>query len=166
MALSSLVSSAFLFGYDFDKPKNTISSVTVLILSHYSLFCLPSHIIGISCVDIQYIVTIHTVKQEWAAPRAVSICLDTEVTMGCQMNRQFHLCWLVWAGASCTHRLYRCQHSSLSHLISGRYDENGHCLMSNLNTSNNIRFTFTIKIIVCLSFSHNFIFVASPQTLY
>ena len=63
--------------------------------------------------------------------------------IGCQMNRQFHLCQPLWAGASCTHRLHQCRHSSLSRLISGRYDENGHCLMSNLNTSNSITFTFS-----------------------
>ena len=139
MALSSLVPSAFLFGYDFVKPKSTTISLTILILSQSSLFCLPSHIIGISCVDIQYIVKIHTVKQKWAAPRAVSICLDTEVTMGCRVNRQSHLCQRVPGGGK-LYRLDQCRHSSLSHLISGRYDENGHCLMSNLNISKSPKF--------------------------
>ena len=61
MALSSLVLVSFLLGCDIVKPQNIISSVTVLMLSHFSLFCLPSHIIGISCVDIPYIVKIYTV---------------------------------------------------------------------------------------------------------
>ena len=89
------------------------------------------------------------VKQKWTAPRAVSICLDTEVTMGCRVNRQSHLCQPVPGGGK-LYRLGQCRHSSLSHLISGRYDENGHCLMSNLNISKSLTFTiyityFTIK---------------------